>query len=490
MKKLHIAILLYLMGSLTSCKEDLQLTPISQISNASFWKTLDDAKGAQVGMYVRLRSQMASNYYLLGEARSDVLDKSIAGVGNYIYYYQNSLIKSTPGLPTWQGLYTVVHDANLILKYIPDIAINSVSAKNEILAQAYAMRAFVYFTMVKTWGDLPLITEPTESFNAERIQRPRTDKAEIFKLIKNDIEEALRLYPNNNYTTGRFFWSRAATNALKADVYLWTGKMLNGGTTDFNIALTAINDAETSDVALLEPFSSIFDYANKGNKEIMMATRFQVSESPVNIYQDMYMSATFMTNNTDAATKAAIGIFGGQPYTNISNTARLQFTNDDVRKNASFIEIYLNDANHTYYGSVISKFRGTVVSGVRQFQDDIIIYRYGDLILMKAEAKNALGQDPSAEINKIRKRAYGANYNAHIFINGAKEQNDEAILTERLLELVFEGKRWWDLVRFGKAFEKIPSLQSRTGQTHLLLFPIAESTLSLEPKVTPNPGYE
>ena len=60
---------------------------------------------------------------------------------------------------------------------------------------------------------------------------------------------------------------------------------------------------------------------------------------------------------------------------------------------------------------------------------------------MKAEAKNALGQDPSEEMNLIRKRAYGDNFDKHIFVNRSKELNDDEILKERLLELVFEGKK-------------------------------------------------
>ncbi len=132
---------------------------------------------------------------------------------------------------------------------------------------------------------------------------------------------------------------------------------------------------------------------------------------------------------------------------------------------------------------------GVEISGVRNFIDDVPIYRYSDVLLMKAEAKNALGQDPSTEINLVRARAYGANFNNYQFVNGTIAQNDDAILKERLLELTLEGKRWWDLVRFGKAFDLIPSLNSRKGQDHLLLFPISESVLSLEPKVKQNPGY-
>ena len=130
-----------------------------------------------------------------------------------------------------------------------------------------------------------------------------------------------------------------------------------------------------------------------------------------------------------------------------------------------------------------------VEAGVRYFKDDVILYRYADVLLMKAEAKNALGQDPSAEINQVRQRAYGTAFAQHTFVSGSKEQNDDAILQERLLELAFEGKRWWDLVRFNKAFDLVPSLQNRKGQNHLLLFPISSYILSLEPQIQQNAGY-
>src|SRR5690606_14569497 len=120
-------------------------------------------------------------------------------------------------------------------------------------------------------------------------------------------------------------------------------------------------------------------------------------------------------------------------------------------------------------------FSGTVIGGNRRFIDDIVLYRYADVLLMKAEAQNALGQDPTEAINKVRKRAYGANYANHIYVHSSVANADEAILKERLLELALEGKRWWDLIRFNKVFDLVPSLQNRKGKTHLLLFPISET---------------
>ena len=108
---------------------------------------------------------------------------------------------------------------------------------------------------------------------------------------------------------------------------------------------------------------------------------------------------------------------------------------------------------------------------------------------MKAEAENALGQDPSASINKVRLRAYGENFENHIFVNGTKAENDSEILDERLRELFYEGKRWWDLIRFDKVFELVPYFQDHPDEEYKLLWPIGTNILTKEPKVEQNPGW-
>jgi len=491
------ATLFAILLTFSACTKSLELEPISEISNSSFWKTENDATAALNGMYARLRIPAASNFYMWGEARSEIMGPSLAGTAGLEIYYQNILdkrnISSTQVVSnnTWLSLYAIVHDANLILKNVPGIQFTSEAAKKSILAQAYTMRAFIYFQMTKIWGDVVLVTEPSNDLSPETIHKERSPKSEVMAFIKKDINDAVSLFENNKFSTGRNRWSKPAALALKADVYLWSGKRMNAGNADIQTALEALNEIENSDVALLDNFSSVFEYNNKGNKEIVMSVNFKDGESGGTSFGFMYMHSLFMPTNIDQETKNAIGAFGGAPYWAPTALVRNQFTQDDQRKKASFLEIYTydNQNNKTYFGSLGYKFKGVEIGGQRQFLDDVVLYRYADILLMKAEAKNVLGQDPSIEINKVRKRAYQNNFSAHIFANGNKVQNDEAILKERLLELIFEGKRWWDLIRFDKAFDIVPSLISRKGQDYLLLFPIAESTLSLEPKVKQNPGF-
>lgn len=495
LKKILIVLILTVF-TVTSCTEDLELVPVSQISTSSFWTSENDVAGALNGMYVRFRLTTENQYYW-GEMRSGIMQQSIAGIVlSYQYLYKNTL-NSSAGVPGWGNIYTVVHDANIILENAPTIKFANEATKNNALAQAYAMRAFCYFVMVRTWGGVPLVTQSTNGVS-ESNQRPRATAAEIFAQIKKDIAEAEKLFSNNTYPTGRAVWSKPALNAFKADVYLWTAKKLAGGNADLNTVLTAINEIEASDVTLLSNFSSIFDYNNKGNKEVIFAVRYADKESAMSLP----FNASFIHPQTapalsqvDPATAIAIsGADQAYSYLAVRDHVRNAFSIKDQRRNATIfdLEVYKPTYPNGVKSLVVTiqnKYQGVLISGGRRWFNDYVIYRYGDILLMKAEAKNALGQDPSIEINKVRQRAYGANFNQFAFVNGSKAANDTEILKEKLLETAFEGHYWYDLVRFGKVFDLVPELIGQTGKDHMQLFPIDQSILSKEPKVTQNPGW-
>ncbi|MEQ9289766.1 MAG: RagB/SusD family nutrient uptake outer membrane protein [Cyclobacteriaceae bacterium] len=474
-----------------SCTEQLDLAPISTISTSSFWKSEDDATGAVYGMYARLRGVTARNLYIWGEARSQNLKQSAGNDFSNIRNFDNTLDVTAAG-PDWSSIYKVVDDANFILKYVPTIeGFKSESDKNRIIAEAHTMRAFCYFLMAKTWGKVPKVTDPTESANPDIIYKERAPMEEIFALIKQDLEDALALFADNSYTSGRNRWSKPGANALKGDVYLWTGKRMSGGNADFTTALEALNKVEGSDVALLSDFERIFDYDNKGNQEIIMANNFRQYETGGTFMANMYIDG--FPPNSDPAAMEIIGAVGGASYWTLNDESLAKFSDDDQRKAASFTELYSQDSETgeytQFYGCIQRKFNGLVDAGARSFLDDVVLYRYGDVLLMKAEAQNALGQDPSEAMNKIRKRAFGDNYDDHVFVNGSKEQNDVLILEERLLELLYEGKYWWDILRFDKATELIPYFSENPNDTYKYLWPLSLNVLSLEPKAEQNPGY-
>lgn len=484
-----IIIAFILIGTGLSCSKTLEVDPTSVITTNSFWKTEDDARGALVGMYIEFRA-IAEALFTTGDQRSEIYTGGLFGGGTYTLF-SNAMTPDAPGNADWSGYYKVVNTANLLLKYVPNISFRSEADKNNIIAQAHAMRAYVYFNMAKTWGDLVIHTAPIEGADPSVTQKERSPLADVFTLVKDDIEKALQLFPNNNFPAQRAMWSKAAANALKADVFLWSAKVLNGGAADFTTALNACEDVEEADVALLPAFADIFKYTNKGNRETILNIHFQELEGGNYFWHMWIIGSAVPTNISQKAKDLVLPVGGGQGLMITSDLVRNQFTNDDSRKFASYFDIYTFDTNgdSTYYTNVILKGTGVVNNGNRVFASDMVLYRLADVLLMKAEAKNGLNMDPSTEINAVRARAYGAAYNDHVFVNGSQADNDAAILKERLFELAFEGKRWWDLLRFNKAFEMVPTLQTQTDKQYLRLFPIANSVLSLEPKVEQNPGY-
>ncbi|WP_239018609.1 RagB/SusD family nutrient uptake outer membrane protein [Sphingobacterium corticibacterium] len=485
MKKsiIKLGLLAALLSFQTACNTSLELDPTSVITNESFWKTEDDARGGLTSLYVKQRSLASLNLFIWGEARSEVMEwGKVSGTLDYDRYYLNTLSSVSAG-PSWQAVYSAINDANLILKYVPNISFANEANKNDLLAQAYVSRAFLYFVLVKTWGEVPIRTEPVEGAEPDVIQKARSSQEQVFTLIKDDLEKANALFSSYSFIKSRNYWSKAGVQALKADVYLWTAKRLSGGNADFQTALTACDEVAKADVSLLPNYADLFEYGNKNNNEVIMAIGNKEFEIGNNYFANLYSSR--LPNEIDPTTNEIIGQTSGGMVWTVTDLAKNQFKDGDLRKAASVLDMPAPG----FYPTLIIKGRGTLISGVRYFTSDFVIYRYADVLLMKAEAKNGLGQDPSTEMNLVRQRAYGAAYEANKFVNGSNVQNDQAILQERLLELMFEGKRWWDLVRFHKAFELVPTLEGRANQKHLEYFPISEQVLSLEPLVEQTNGY-
>lgn len=471
-----------LMGS---CADDLNLESESLITSNAFWKTEDDAKAAVNGMYFNFRTQTQQNYYLLGGSRSAEIKGGVQSPLNLANYYNNNLTAQNVDVE-WAGLYTVVQQANLILKYVPTITFSAATANEQkrYLAQAYTMRALAYFIMARSWGGVPIVTTPTENTNQNEYIVPRNTLEETFAFIKSDIESALANFPDENINKVQL--SKAAANALKAEVNLWTAKQLNGGATDLNTALSAIN-AIPAGLTLLPNFKDVFSYTNKGNSEVLFAVRYSLTDVPSNLSDNwnsfMYVGPSDYPGATTAAATAMFGTLGsGAGNAGISRVqpdpAHFIFAATDVRKDATYLTLR-NTANTADVVTGLMKYNGTVDGTLRRFTSDIIIYRWADILLMKAEIKNALGQDPTVEMDQVMKRADAT----ASFTNSSKAANDDVILNERLKELAFEGKAWWDLVRFNKT-GNVPSMAGKQ-----ILFPISQNTINYNPKITQNPGY-
>jgi hypothetical protein len=161
----------------------------------------------------------------------------------------------------------------------------------------------------------------------------------------------------------------------------------------------------------------------------------------------------------------------------------------DQRINNSFRVMYSNAAPFAVRGVMLTKYVGTTSGTTQIYVNDYPIYRYADVLLLLAEAKAKLGEDPSAEINAIRQRGYGATFTPHV--NAGATANMNAILEEYLREFIGEGKRWWALRRAGDnyVYANLGPVYFSPSSTAKFLLPLSQSMLLADPLLTQTPGY-
>jgi hypothetical protein len=494
-----------LAGSLASCKKQLEdVVPQDAISTQL---ALTDANATQtlyIGVYARLRT-FNNVLFNLGEMRSDIwadgLFTESADPTSQQLYTQNISALNVP-YSNWAGFYNLLYNINNVIYVLPKSPVTEPS-KSKWLAEMYGLRAYIYYTMLKTWGPVPLTTEPVTTINnAAETYKARSSEADVMKQIKSDIEQSLQFFGSNNaFPSGnRVFWNRVATLTLKGDVYLWSGTNMGGGAADFTVAKTALQEIKNLEGATLKldaNYADIFDPAKKANNpEIIFALNYEAGQATQGTFSIFSINGVQASAYAfaPASTPTVASVY---PYVNGANRVgmsqaminRLTSGPTDQRITSSFKILYSAATPNAVKGVFLSKWAGTVSGTNQVYNNDFPIYRYADVLLLLAEAKTKLGEDPGAEIMQIRQRAYGAN--APAFTNGSVTENMNAILEEYLREFIGEGKRWWALRRAGDAYVYAainPSYLSPTSTAKLLL-PISTSMINNDPLLTQTAGY-
>ena len=496
----------------TSC-DSLDLSPESSITDANFWQTADQftAFSAGCNTYFRMYSW---NMFLFGEPRSDVFDGTPFGgeaqQGMENLYY-NTLSLSTPVVSNFGGLYYPINQLNMLIAKSEETTLLDTASKSYYLGMGYGMRAYLYFQLLRTYGEAIIYTDYTSGTTLDLSNLARTQDSEsaVLAQIKSDISASESAFANNwAFTKGKNYWSLAATEMLKAEVYLWSGKNEGGGSSDYQTALAAAQSVQTnSGCSLLATYTDVFAFSKKKNDEIIFSLYSGENEYTMlggSFYSNCMPQQSYLINgsyyNEDHTA------FGDTNDKTISGLIRLPlntklhdqlYRSGDSRKAANIRDVYMKNDDGTYYykASFPYKYQGTLLSGAttRAAYDDYPIYRFADCLLLIAEAKAYLGQDPGTEINAVRQRAYGTLYDANTVgypndtwatdLVGSDEDPVEAVLKERFRELIFEGRRWYDLRQTGLCLKYS---QAESGK---LLWPIDQSTLTNNAGLHQTTGY-
>lgn len=493
------------LGSLFSCKKQLEeVVPQDAISKQLALTDPSATQTLYIGVYARLRA-FNSVLFNLGEMRSDIwadgLFTESADATSQQLYTHNISALNVP-YDNWAGFYNLIYQINNVIYVLPQSPVTEPN-KSKWLAEMYGLRAYIYYTMLKTWGPVPLTTEPVATINnAAETYKARSSEADVMKQIKKDIEKSLQLFGGNNaFSTGnRVFWNRVATLTLKGDVYIWSGIHMGGGTADFTTAKAALQEIKALEGATLKlnaNYADIFDPAKKANNpEIIFALNYESGQAIQGTFSIFTINGVQASSYSfvPAATPTVNMVY---PYVNGANRVgmnqamitRLTSGPADQRIAYSIKVMYSAASPYAVRGVLLSKWLGTVSGTSQVYNNDFPIYRYADVLLLLAEAKTKLGEDLSAEINAIRQRAYGAS--APTFTNGTVTDNMNAILEEYLREFIGEGKRWWALRRAGDSFvyAAVKSSYLSPATTAKLLLPISTSMMNNDPLLTQTPGY-
>lgn len=501
--------------SLSSC-DSLDLAPESSIADSGYWKTADQFSAFNTGIASYFRAYSYA-YFFYGEVRSGIYGDAPFGgeaTQGYERYYLNTIDGVNPGLSNYGGLYYPINQINLMIAKVNESSVLSDSERSYYLGECYGLRAYLYFHLLRSYGGVIIRTDYTSGTTLDlgNLNLTQNSAEEVMTQIKSDISASEEAFSGDySFTEGKYMWSLAATKMLKGEVYLWSGKQMGGGTSDYNTAKTALQEVSNSGVSLIDDYESIFSCSNRLNDEVIFAIFNSTEETEENTFLQGYWSGAWLPQNSyiSGYYQEDGQLIGDTDDSTISGIIRMSlkrntydeiYLDNDPRKRINLKSVYEkgSDGSLVYAGVFPYKYKGLLKSNAatRSYYNDDIIYRYGDCLLLLAEAKALLGEDISTEINAIRKRAYGSNYssavaypndngafytdNEHV---GADSDPVEAVLKERLREMMFEGRRWYDIRLFNKTDKYSTASSSR------LLWPIDQTTLTNNAGLVQTEGY-
>ncbi len=469
---------LLLLTVLFSCEDVLDESPISQTLEGQNYTSNNNARLGVAGIYDAMQESFKLQHYLWGEFRSDNFIPSKKAIPEYRQLAGNTLSPSMVNTLRWNELYTMIGRANLAIEKIPTIP----AFDQDLLGQAYALRAYAYFNIVRVWGQGPVFLEAIKSLDQEIKKKQTPGDQIITDIVIPDMKNALKFI---TATTGEFRFTTASVLAFSAHVYMHTG--------EHQLASDAIDD-----IVALNQFSLASDrkaWANQFLNDIDLG-KFQIGSELIfsikyNLVEDGQRAAgvyalfyagvpsfviapglhqkwneTFPTNEKDWLAK----------YPNPEDVPTYLDANGDViygdyRYYESFEEARaIYDINNTNGGERLAKYAKRNFSPALD-DTNTPIYRLSGLLLLKAEALNQLGQREEALdiVNTIRIARELPQINKADYPD--QESALDVILTERQFELLGEGHRWWDLVRNDKAEAIIE------GDNKQTLFPVYERHL-------------
>jgi len=484
MKNIYQVILLVSILMMSSCgKSFIERRPVSSVTIDVLYKTDKDSQDAVIGAYQGLRNQYA-NMWQFGDLRSDDAwiqvsnQPSSTAVDVFSINSSDALLNST-----WANYYIAINRANNILTKIESADVSIVRNKDRYIGEAKFLRAIAYFDLVRIFGDVQLITNvPTAE---EVLITGRTAAATIYaNLIIPDLLDASAKLPIVYTGTEVGRATKGAAKAMLGKVYMTIKDFVKAEALLQEITLAPHT------YSLLVNYNDLFDYSkNEHHSEYIFDIEYEEGLGG--------LGSTF-TNNFMPNVTALLNYYNIKGGFGESISPTTQFVNawqaGDKRKEVSVqccgswknpstgvVTTFNSTTSQSYTMKYITS---VAVNGDSKANWKVI--RYADVLLMYAEALNENGKTTAAlvPLNQVRARAGLAAYTGLTQV-----QFRDNVAQERRFELSFEGHRWFDLLRTGKALAACAPVGMRDYMT---VFPVPLSQVKVmnNPTLFPqNAGY-
>lgn len=473
----------------SSCRKFLDQEPISTISDATSWKTDDDANSQVAGCYSLIRSAFnaACSYYTYGDLPTDYWSDVADPDYKYLYQVNWSISVSAANtydpklkLRVWTPFYASIQQSNrciYFLNQMPDAAFAGSSAserqakRNKYLAEAKFCRAFNYFYMARVWGDVPLDTSYQADISGITSD-PRVAQERVLQSAISDLSYARQWlsYKDKSSSDRVVRADKGAVFALLAHLYAWKGAydscrmacdsvIQQGG-------YALVDGSSYSDIYKGQSEEGIFEISQNKSTEAMNALSYS---SSIAFY-------TLATPYTSLSTP------NWQMNSNVLNklyndTTDLRYVNEFTYVNSGSTKFYFCKK----YSNISTLSANNVIYYL--LLNNINVFRLADIYLLRAEANAAsVAADYSAvvsDINMVRTRAGIANLQV-ADISGRTALID-SVTAERGRELFLEGSRYYDLVRNARltGTSQLPYITSEDFAKGKYYWPIDPSLMTL-----------
>lgn len=495
-------ILLLIGFSFVGCS-DLVEQPVGLLAPDGFFQSTDDIQTAVDGAFTHAINEKfwGRKLSIALMLRSDMVNLQSTQtrrveMNDFTTLASNGMISEF-----WPKTYQGIAAANQAIAGAADVDVEE-ATKNPVTAQAYFIRAFYYFHLVRQFGAVPYIDAPiTDADAAAAISR--TPASEVYAKIIADLEYAKTWLPDTQPT--RAMPAKSAASSYLALVHLTMGNYQQA----YDEAKHVIDNAATYDLALEADFQTLFD-ANQidGSKEPIFALDYNNFEAPNNAYDQIAPMTGIRGDALNGGgwsvavpTLAVYDTWDSGDYRRIVSLQEEATIGGNVVDYTQFdVSGHEHAANNPYIAKYI-RFPGAFARGnARATSHNYSMMRYAEVLLIAAEAAVELGDNASATtyMNMVRARARaGGSWKSTApsaspaDITGTVTVND--VLEERRLELAFECKRWYDIARrkIGSDVFNASGLEGEKpnfSETDYLM-PLPEDELERNPNLTQNPGY-